>query len=180
MDPDEAERRFADLLEKAGLPRFVSTFHDPEIDELQLTWEHGFTIHLDLTHLGASPIADSERAGILGLAPSCGNHEPIHVYVPGSVDDPRDTPSIPGVEVHRGPPLHPDDVTTHLGIPVTSPSRTLIDLAEVMTAAELRAAFARAREIGLLDPEALRAARARVEWRPSLAMLDEMIDEFCG
>jgi hypothetical protein len=128
MDPDEAERRFADMLEEAG----------------------------------------------------CEDHEPIHVYVPGSVDDPRDTPSIPGVVIHRGPPLHPDDVTTHLGMPVTSPSRTLIHLAEVVTAAELRAAFARAQEIGLLDPEALRAARARVEWRPSLAMLDEVIDEFCG
>ena len=63
---------------------------------------------------------------------------------------------------------------------MTSPSRTLIDCAEVMTAVELRATFARAREIGLLDPVALRAARARVEWRPSLAMLDEVIAEFCG
>jgi hypothetical protein len=57
---------------------------------------------------------------------------------------------------------------------VTSPSRTLIDCAEVMTAAELRAAFARARAMGLLDPDALRAGRARVEWRPSLAMLDRV------
>ena len=116
----------------------------------------------------------------LGTAPGHEDHEPVHVYVPGSVEDPRDTPSIPGVVVHRGPPLHPDDVTMHLGVPVTSPSRTLIDLAEVTTAAELRAAFARAREIGLLDPVALRAARERVEWRPSLATLDEVIDEFCG
>jgi hypothetical protein len=106
--------------------------------------------------------------------------EPIHVTVPGSADDPRTAASVSGVEIHRGPPLHPDDVTVHDGIPVTSPSRTLIDLAEVLTAAELRATFARAREIGLLDPEALRASRARVEWRPSLAMLDEVIDEFCG
>ena len=53
------------------------------------------------------------------------------------------------VVIHRGPPLHPDDVTTHMGIPVTSPSRTLIDCAEFMTAGELRAAFARARELGL-------------------------------
>jgi hypothetical protein len=128
MDPDEAERRFADMLEDSG----------------------------------------------------CEDHEPIHVCVPGSADDPRATASIPGVVIHRGPPLHPDDVTTHLGLRVTSPSRTLIDLAEVMTAAELRAAFARAREVGLLDPEALRAARARVEWRPSLALLDGLIDEFCG
>ena len=180
MDPDEAERRFADMLEEARLPRFASTFHDRAVDELQLTWEHGLTIHLDLTRRDQSPIDDSERAAILGLAPGCEDHEPIQVYVPGSVDDPRDTPSIPGVMIHRGPPLHPDDVTTYRGLPITSPSRTLIDLAEVMTAAELRAAFARAREIGLLDPEALRAARARVEWRPSLAMLDDVIDEFCG
>ena len=82
--------------------------------------------------------------------------------------------------VHRDPPLHPDDVTTVDGILVTSPSRTLIELAEVMTADELRACFARAREIGLLDPEALRAARKRVEWRPSLETLDQVIAEFCG
>jgi hypothetical protein len=104
----------------------------------------------------------------------------IHVLVPGSADDPRIDTSPLRVVIHRGPPLHPDDVTIHEGIPVTSPSRTLIDCAEFMTAAELREAFARAREIGLLDPAALRASRARVEWRPSLAMLDEVIAEFCG
>jgi len=33
----------------------------------------------------------------------------------------------------------------------------------------------------LLDPDALRAARAGVEWRPSMATtLDEVIAEFCG
>jgi hypothetical protein len=106
--------------------------------------------------------------------------DPIDVYVPGSADDPRTATSIPGVTIHRGPPLHPDDVTTLDGLRITSPSRTLIDCAECMTADELRAMFARAQEIGLLDPEAMRAARARVEWRPSLAMLDEVIDEFCG
>jgi hypothetical protein len=105
---------------------------------------------------------------------------PIHVYVPGDPDDPRDVPSIPGVIIHRGPPLHPDDMTVHKGIPVTSPSRTLIDCAEDATIDELRAMFARARELGLLDPEAMRAARARVEWRPSLPMLDRVIAEFCG
>jgi hypothetical protein len=102
---------------------------------------------------------------------------PIDVYVPGSASNPRTDTAIPGVAVRRGPQLHPDDVTTVDGIRVTSPSRTLIDLAEVMSADDLRATFARAREIGLLDPVALRAARGRVRWRPSLAMLDEVIDE---
>ena len=180
MDPSEAERRFAEMLEQAGLPHFASTSHDPEIHELQLIWEHGLTIHMDLTRPDIEPIDDWERNSILGVGPACECEEPIHVFVPGSADDPRSAASIPGVVVHRGPPLHPDDVTTLNGLPITSPSRTLIDCAEFMTAAELRAAFARAQEIGLLDPDALRAARARVEWRPSLAMLDEVIREFCG
>jgi hypothetical protein len=105
--------------------------------------------------------------------------QPIHITVPGSPDDPRTPRSIPGVIVHHVPELHPDDTTTVNGIPVTSPSRTLIDLAECVSIDELRDAFARARDLGLLDPEAMRAARARVEWRPSLAMLDEVIAEFC-
>ena len=179
MDPGEADRRFAQMLAEAGLPQFDSVLHAPELDELQLTWAHGFRIHVDLTR-EMSPIDDWERAAILGMPIGCEAPEPIHVTVPGSADDPRIDTSIPGVVVHRGPPLHPDDVTTHDGIPITSPSRTLIDCAEFMTTDELRAAFTRAREIGLLDPDALRAARARVEWRPSLAMLDEVMDEFCG
>ena len=132
---------------------------------------------MDLTHDEVSPLDDWERASILGQPPC--DCEPIHVYVPGSDDDPRDVPSLPGVVVHRGPPLHPDDLTEIDGLPVTSPSRTLIDLAEDMEIDELRETFARARAIGLLDPAALRAARARVEWRPSLPMLDEVIAEFC-
>jgi hypothetical protein len=104
----------------------------------------------------------------------------VHITLPGSAKDPRSERSIPGVEIHHAPPLHPDDIVVVDGLRVTSPSRTLIDCAEVMSAGELHATFARAREIGLLDPAALRASRERVEWRPSLAMLDEVIAEFCG
>jgi hypothetical protein len=105
--------------------------------------------------------------------------EPIHLYIPADPDDPRSGRDLPdGVIAHRGPELHPDDVTVVDGIPVTSVSRTLIDMAEVADRDELRAYFASAREQGLLDVERLGAARARVEWRPSLAMLDEVIAEF--
>ena len=105
--------------------------------------------------------------------------EPIRITLPGSADDPRTKLSIPGVVIHYEPPLHPDDVTVIDGLPVTSPSRTLIDCADCMDQDELRETFARARDRGLLDADALRASRARVEWRPSLAMLDEVIAEFC-
>ena len=106
-------------------------------------------------------------------------HEPIHVYIGGRANDPRSERDLPeGVIAHHGPPLHPDDVTIVDGIPVTSVARTLIDLAEMVDADGLRECFHRARERGLLDLDELAAARARVEWRPSLAMLDEVIAEF--
>jgi hypothetical protein len=107
------------------------------------------------------------------------NREPIHVTVPGNPEDPRALRDVPeGVVIHYVPELHPDDVCVVDGIPTTSPSRTLIDLAEVMDAMELRRCFRNARDLGLLDLDELAAARARVEWRPSLAMLDEVMAEF--
>lgn len=120
---------------------------------------------------GANPDGPPPQRGM-------GDSEPIHVYVPGTSNDPRTGTPVPGLVIHRGPPLHPDDVTVHEGIPVTSPSRTLIDLAEVVTPDELREAFVRANHLGLLDIERLRQARHRVEWRPSLPMLDAVIAEF--
>lgn len=178
LDPHDAERRFAEMLDEAGLPRFDSTFHLPEIHMLEFSWAHGLTLHMDLARGEIEPIEDWERNAILGEGAIC-EYGPIHVTLPGSPQDPRTDKSIPGVVVHRTPPLHPDDVTVLNGLRVTSPSRTLIDCAEFMTRDELREAFSHAREAGLLDPGALRAARARVEWRPSLAMLDEVIVEFC-
>jgi hypothetical protein len=106
--------------------------------------------------------------------------EPIHITIPASPGDPRSCPPDPeGIVIHRSPTLHPDDVVTlEGGLRITSVARTLIDLAEELTQAELRDAFAVARSKGLLDLDALAASRARVEWRPSLAMLDEVIAEF--
>lgn len=103
----------------------------------------------------------------------------IHITVPTSPGDPRTPPlDIPGVVVHRVPELHPDDMTIIDGIPVTSVSRTLIDCAEQCDKDELRGMFATARKRGLLDMQALEASYARVEWRPSLPMVREVMDEF--
>jgi hypothetical protein len=107
--------------------------------------------------------------------------EPIHITVSGSPDDPRsrvDTP--PGVIVQYSPPLHPDDVDVVDGVPCTSVARTLVDCAEVMSKDELSELFANAESRGMLDLNAVRASAARVEWRPSLAMLYEVIHEFAG
>jgi hypothetical protein len=105
---------------------------------------------------------------------------PIDVTVPGSTADPRlEQAAREGVRIHRVPSLHPEDVVTlPSGLRVTSVARTLIDLAEPLTADELRDAFATASARGLLDMAAVRRSRARVEWRPSLATLDAVIAEF--
>jgi hypothetical protein len=47
-----------------------------------------------------------------------------------------------------------------------------------MTKDELRELFANARRKGLLDISAVRRSAARVEWRPSLRMLNDVIQEF--
>src|SRR5436189_85941 len=105
--------------------------------------------------------------------------EPIHITIPGDADDPRfqmDAP--PGVVIHRSPPLHPDDVDTVNGVPVTSLARTLVDLAEISDKDELRFYFTQARLQGRLEIDAVRASADRAEWRPSLPMLYEVIAEF--
>jgi hypothetical protein len=103
---------------------------------------------------------------------------PIHITVAGSPDDPRFADPPPGVVVHYTPPLHPDDLAVVDGIPCTSVARTLVDLAEEMPIEELREVFANARDMGLLDLDAVRASADRVEWRPSLPMLQQVIAEF--
>jgi len=49
------------------------------------------------------------------------------------------------VRVHRSKTLRPEDVTHHFGIPVTTPARTLLDLADVLADASLTRAVNEAR-----------------------------------
>jgi hypothetical protein len=107
------------------------------------------------------------------------NDELIHISVPASEHDPRNPlPEMPGIVIHYVPDLHPDDVEVVNGLRVTSVERTLIDLGEELEREELLATFYRAWDMDLLDLDKLDATRARVEWRPSLAMVDEVIAEF--
>jgi very-short-patch-repair endonuclease len=57
--------------------------------------------------------------------------------------------------VHRTRSLPRSDVTRHFGIPVTTPARTLIDLARVVDFETLEEALAEAQIRGLVRPEAL-------------------------
>lgn len=107
--------------------------------------------------------------------------EPIDVTAPADPNDPREPDrDVPGVRIHRTQQLHPDDVTVVDGVPVTTVSRTLVDLAELLTRDELRRAFATAKEKELLEMDAVEASYGRLEWRPSLGMLREVMDEFAA
>lgn len=102
----------------------------------------------------------------------------IHITVPGSPDDPRDPREWPeGVVVHYVPELHPDDVTTFGGIRVTTPARTIVDLAEELPRDELRDLVLGTLAMGLCDVDDIRASAGRVEWRPSLPLLHLVLDE---
>ena len=76
---------------------------------------------------------------------------------------PSTTGVIRGITTHRAR-LAPADRTTHRGIPVTSPARTLADLAHVLDHDELTRALREAMFRRLYDPEAIQDALTR---RPS-------------
>jgi hypothetical protein len=66
-----------------------------------------------------------------------------------------------GLSIHRDPRLEPGDVTTRHGIPVTTASRTLLDLAGTLPERRLQRAIDQAEIEGLLDIGALDALIAR-------------------
>ena len=106
------------------------------------------------------------------------HEKPIHITVPGCADDPRtplDAP--PGVVIHHVPHLDPRDVTVVNGIPTTTVARTLIDLAESAPIEELRPIWQRAFARRLVTVGEIEASLARVEWRPSLAVVRRLLVE---
>jgi very-short-patch-repair endonuclease len=63
-----------------------------------------------------------------------------------------------GIRIHRRRDLRRPDRTCYQRIPVTSPARTLLDLAPLLHPRQLEAAINEADKLGLVDPESLRAA----------------------
>jgi Protein of unknown function (DUF559) len=77
----------------------------------------------------------------------------IHVTVPGDSGRKRR----PGIRIHRSRTLTPQDTTTHRGIPITTPARTIIDLAGTLQALPLEQALDQADRRGLIDFAELKA-----------------------
>jgi len=92
-----------------------------------------------------------------------------------SVPAPK-APRRPGIVVHRRATLGGIEVTVHLGIPVTTPVHTLVDLAAVLTPGQIEAAVNEADKRDLIDPDTLRTALDGQPKCPGLATLRELLD----
>lgn len=87
--------------------------------------------------------------------------------------------TLPGVRVHRTRRMDPPEFADVDGIPVTTPARTLVDLAAVLPADRLARAFREADRLRLLDLRAVRDAADRARARPGAghATLRTVLDE---
>jgi very-short-patch-repair endonuclease len=96
---------------------------------------------------GGALLSHDPAAGLWGFRPA--RVGPIEVTVPARKTRGRD-----GIRVHRSV-LHPADITRHHGIPVTSPARTLLDLATQVTQRELDRATEEAQVQRRVTPHSL-------------------------
>jgi len=87
-----------------------------------------------------------------------------------------DARSRPNLKVHRARTLSQADVRLWKGLPVTSPARTLVDLAGILDLAELEAAYAMALRRKLVTPDEISAAIARAPGRKGTATLKALVD----
>ena len=81
-----------------------------------------------------------------------------------------------GVVAHRRFSLLANDVTQHDGIPVTTPTCTLVDLAARLGRGRLERAIREADKRDLTDPEALRVALDHMGGRAGVAVLRDALD----
>ena len=80
------------------------------------------------------------------------------------------------ITVHRRHPGALADAGRHAGIPVTSPVRTLLDLAAASEPSAIEALVNQADKLDLVDPEALRAAIEGLKGEPGIPALRDVLD----
>lgn len=82
-----------------------------------------------------------------------------------------------GLKVRRRPTLRPEDIVGHNGIPVTSPTRTLIDLATELRPLGVERAVNEADKRDFVDPETLRLRLSDYEGEPGVPLLRKLLDK---
>jgi len=81
---------------------------------------------------------------------------PSHVTIPAQTGRKRRA----GIRIHRSSTLPPAEMTVHRGIPITTPLRTVIDVATTLKGRPLEQALDRAEQLHLVDFAELQHARS--------------------
>lgn len=82
----------------------------------------------------------------------------------------------PGIRSHMRPSLEARDLTSRRGIPVTTPTRTMLDLATELAPRQLERVVNEADKLNLIDPDALRAALEEHAGEPGVQPLRRLLD----
>jgi very-short-patch-repair endonuclease len=88
----------------------------------------------------------------------------------------RSWPRPEGVKVRSRPSLPIEDVTIHLGIPVTIPARRILDLATLVSDGSLERLINEADSLDLIDPESLRRWLEHRSGEPGVKRLRKLLD----
>ena len=115
-------------------------------------------------------ISHHTAAAIDELLPYVPKEGPVHVTMIGSDRGPK-----PGIRIHRTSDLPPGELTRRHRIPLTTPARTILDLAAALTAGELEQLVARAHHRNLATAAQLRTLVARYPGRPGTPALSALL-----
>lgn len=85
-----------------------------------------------------------------------------------------------GIAVHRVRHLHPDDVTVHEDMPVTSVARTSLDMAETLALRQLIRVLEQSERLGLFDLNAIDALMTRSHGRRGVKPLNQALEAING
>jgi very-short-patch-repair endonuclease len=114
-------------------------------------------------------LSHTSAGALFGILRDCSDE--IEVSVPTGRD-----PRPQGIRVHKRKFLGGEEVGSHQNIPVTSPIRTLIDLAARLHVPELEAAVNKADNRDLVDPETLRSALEAQAGQRGVRKLRNLLD----
>jgi very-short-patch-repair endonuclease len=131
---------------------------------------HGLWMAATLT-CGEEAVLADESAATLSDMDGCERSYVIQVIVPPGVRRRRQ-----GISV-RTARLNPAHVGTIEGIPVTSPARTVLDLARTRSRYDLETAINQADKHDLIDPEGLREALSEFAGLPGASKLRRTLDQ---
>ena len=116
-----------------------------------------------------SMVSHQTAAELWGVRPPRGG--PVEISVPAALDR-----AVHGIRLHRRRSLDPSELQRRLGIPITSPIRTLVDLATRLQPRPLEAAVNEADKLDLIDPETLRLGLDGMRWQRGVPALRRVLD----